>query len=231
MKNTLSIENTYLKITLSCLKIFDFHHLPPFPTEKKSKVTESILLILLIFSQSTYSYFQSFANYFMSIHASVSLYTSFSLPGILFTTSSNWRSLIISLHSFIQIVLTISVENELTYIIQNYISLLKCYKLFFSFKVLITMYHFLFILLFICLMFEGKEERRRGRGERKVGTGCQECACGLQKKRKWSEELTLDLRSEGQMGLTGQQGQMLGWVGAKRWSGRMCAPDQGNSRC
>lgn len=23
---------------------------------------------------------------------------------------------------------------------------------------------------------------------------------------------------------------MLGWVGAKRWSGRMCVPDQENSR-
>lgn len=37
-------------------------------------------------------------------------------------------------------------------------SLLKCYKLFFSFKAFITMYHLLFIFVFICFVLEGRRE-------------------------------------------------------------------------
>lgn len=44
-------------------------------------------------------------------------------------------------------------------------SLLKCYKLYFSFKAFIAIYRFLFLFVFICLTFEGRRRGERKRGQ------------------------------------------------------------------
>lgn len=62
-------------------------------------------------------------------------------------------------------------DNKLVYTIHKYMSLLNCYKLFFSFKAFITIHHFLFIFAFVCLTFERrKREEEVGKGgEAQVG--------------------------------------------------------------